>query len=198
MASKWLATLKAIAPTIASAWGGPLVGTAVQLVGEALLGDKNSSKEDLEKIIDAGLSTDQIAKIKQIEYQFKIDMRELDIKIDEIEVLDRASARDREKIIGRIATLGIHSLGALIIFGFFVTVHWVLTTDNLTNDPIKLALIGAMVGYVSAKADQVVAYFFGSSVGSKEKTRNLSDALTHTIDTLHGTRQNGDKKTPGD
>ena len=32
------------------------------------------------------------------------------------------------------------------------------------------AVIGTLIGYVSAKAEQVIAYYFGSSAGSKAKT----------------------------
>ena len=37
-------------------------------------------------------------------------------------------------------------------------------------------LAGTLIGYLSAKAEQVIAYYFGSSSGSAEKTRLLAKA----------------------
>jgi hypothetical protein len=34
-------------------------------------------------------------------------------------------------------------------------------------------LVGTMIGYASAKADQVVSYYFGSSAGSKAKDETI-------------------------
>jgi hypothetical protein len=46
------------------------------------------------------------------------------------------------------------------------------------TDPAVVGIIGTLIGYVSAKADQVVSYYFGSSSGSKDKTAAMSDALS--------------------
>ncbi len=40
-----------------------------------------------------------------------------------------------------------------------------------------MALAGALVGYVSAKAEQVIAYYFGSSSGSEQKTEIMGKAF---------------------
>ena len=42
------------------------------------------------------------------------------------------------------------------------------------KDPAVAGTVGMLIGYVSSKADQVVSYYFGSSVGSKQKTDLLS------------------------
>jgi hypothetical protein len=42
---------------------------------------------------------------------------------------------------------------------------------------IVSALIGTVVGYVAANAQQVVGYFFGSSKGSADKTDALAAAV---------------------
>jgi hypothetical protein len=61
------------------------------------------------------------------------------------------------------------SVGILVLMGFFFIVSLVLS-GYAKGDP---TLIGAVVGYVSAKAEQVVGYYFGSSSGSARKTEML-------------------------
>jgi hypothetical protein len=41
---------------------------------------------------------------------------------------------------------------------------------------VDSALAGTLVGYLSAKAEQVLAYYFGSTRGSAEKTALLARA----------------------
>lgn len=176
----WIGIVKSFAPTIGTLLGGPLAGSAVGVLANVLLGDSQGGSEAVQKIINQGLTPDQLIAIKKADQEFKIKLKEMEFKIDELEIIDRSSARDREKVLGRIATIGVHSLGALILGGFFATVYWILTTDKSFNSETAL-IVGAMVGYVSSKADFVVAYFFGSSVGSKQKTMELADALQQSI-----------------
>lgn len=179
----WLDTVKAVAPALATVLGGPLAGTAVKILGETLLGNKEATPEKIEEIIKAGLSSEDLINLKKADQEFQVKMKSLDLDFEKIDLTDRGSARDREKVLGRWASLGVNSIGVFILAGFFAVVYWVLNEDMSTNrtDPDKLVLIGALVGYVSAKADQVVAYFFGSSIGSKQKTNAMADALGESL-----------------
>ena len=40
------------------------------------------------------------------------------------------------------------------------------------------AIAGTVIGYLSAKAEQVTAYYFGSSAGSKAKTDLMARRVT--------------------
>jgi hypothetical protein len=53
-------------------------------------------------------------------------------------------------------------LAGIIVGGFLGMVWYVLSGK-------AAGMIGTLIGYVSAKADQVVSYYFGSSAGSAEK-----------------------------
>ena len=41
---------------------------------------------------------------------------------------------------------------------------------------IESAMAGTLVGYLSAKAEQVVAFYFGSSAGSQKKDEMLHNS----------------------
>lgn len=69
-------------------------------------------------------------------------------------------------------------LAVLIILGFFGIVYEVVTGNVHNADPNMLVMIGSVIGYASAKADQVVSYFYGSSKSSADKDKALQDMKT--------------------
>lgn len=168
----WKRLVGSVAPALATALGGPLAGVAVSALSEAMLGKPDGSVDDVAAAIRTG-GADALLKIKDAERAFTTRMRELDIDLERIHQADRASAREREGKTGDSWTPRI--LGAIIIGGFLTTV-WVLLTGKVDGlkDPAVAATIGTVIGYVSAKADQVVSYYFGSSSGSAEKTALLA------------------------
>ena len=63
---------------------------------------------------------------------------------------------------------------AAVALGAFVACIWMVFQSRLTGmDAAQIALIGGVVGYASAKADTVIAYYFGSSKGSDDASRLL-------------------------
>jgi hypothetical protein len=154
--------LKAIAPTIATLLGGPLAGLAVEGIGAAFGWDSATKEQVEEKIRSGNLSGEDIAKLKIAENEVKVRMRELDIKIEELEVQDRQSARDRETKTGGITTPVL----AWAIVGSFIAMAGGLIYGKAVVDS---ALAGTVIGYLSAKAEQVLSYYFGSSRGSDDK-----------------------------
>lgn len=100
------------------------------------------------------------------------------IRIIEADNADRADARAREVAM---AAHGDHTARVLAycVTGAFVFVTISLIAGGLLGaeglrDPVLSTLIGTVVGYLSAKAEQVVSYYFGSSAGSKAKAMELS------------------------
>lgn len=177
MGDQWKQIIGAVAPTVATALFGPLGGLVANLGAKILLGRETASPQEIVDHVLANQTPDTFLKLKELEAATQLKEKELGFKFAELEVQDRQGARNREVAQGRLASLALHGLALLVLVGFFLTVWWVFE-GNMPEDPLKVALVGAVVGYVSAKADQVIAYFFGSSAGSAAKTAALNDAVT--------------------
>ena len=168
----WKSVIKSVAPTLATALGGPLAGAATRAIAGVLLPeDKVKALENdqakLAKAVEQaaiGATPEQLAKLKEIDADFEIRMTELGVDLEKIAADDRASARDRETKVGGWAN---PALAGLIVGGFLAMVGYILI--NGIAESASLGLIGTCVGYVSAKADQAVSYYFGSSSGSAQK-----------------------------
>lgn len=159
--------LKAIAPTVATALAGPLAGLAVQAVGSAF-GWSDSTKEKVEQALTGGqLSNEQLLQLKQAEIALLAQERELGFKFAEIDAKDRDSARQREMVVKD----GTNRVLAFAVIGSFIAM---VGATLLGYAKVESVLAGTLVGYLSAKAEQVLAYYFGSSRGSQEKTELLA------------------------
>lgn len=171
----WRGIVKAVAPTIATALGGPLAGLGVKALSEALLGKSDGTEDEIARALQYA-DGDQLVRLREIDTQFQAQMKALDVDLERIASQDRDSARQRE--IGSRDSWTPRIIGGMALGGFLWSVYWVLSGQVAgMNDPTTVALVGTLVGYVSAKADQVVSYYFGSSAGSARKTEAMSDAL---------------------
>lgn len=167
----WKAVLATVAPTLATAVGGPLAGAAVQAIGKAL-GLPNATQETIEQTV-LGASPETLLALRQAEQEFTKAMRALDIDLEKVHAGDRDSARKREASTGDKATP--RTLAFIVVIGFLATVLSLLLVTKVT-DPTTASMIGTLIGYVSAKADQVISYYFGSSAGSARKDELLRNA----------------------
>lgn len=159
-----------VAPSIATALGGPLAGGAVKLLTSALgLSNDAKPKDIMAAVTHADPET--IARIKEAELDFQKRMAELEVDLEKISAQDRDSARKREQAVGGWAN---PVLAGLVIGGFFAAV-WAVLGGYVVADTVNAGMIGTLVGYVSAKADQVVSYYFGSSHGSRSKDGILAN-----------------------
>jgi hypothetical protein len=161
--------LKAIAPTIATAMGGPLAGLAVKALGDALnLSD--ATKDSIANVLQgATLSAEQMAAVKQAELALQQQEREMGFRFADLEAKDRDSARNREIQVkdGTNRNLAYGIVGAFIALVGATLMGWA---------KVDSALAGTLVGYLSAKAEQVLAYYFGSTAGSARKSELLAQS----------------------
>lgn len=159
-----------VAPTVATALGGPLAGVATRVLAGVLLGNEDAPQKAVEDAVLKSSPAD-LAKVRVAEMEFAAKMKELDVDLERLHQADRDSARKRDIALG--GDLLVKLLAMAIIGGFFATIFYVLTGRAL----VDTAIAGALVGYVSAKAEQVVSYYFGSSAGSKQKTDAMSTIM---------------------
>lgn len=152
----------AVAPTLATAMGGPLAGMAVKTVSQALLGRNDGTQEEVMEAV-ANATPEQLARLKEIDASFKIRMRELDIDLEKLATQDRDSARRRE-IETKDWTPKI--LAFSILGGYFACLFWLLGHGMPGSGSESVIM---MLGALSQTVTAVVAYYFGSSAGSRQK-----------------------------
>lgn len=163
----WKSTIGAIAPTIATALGGPLAGLAVDAIGKAIGMDQPTVKKVQDALTQGQLTSEQIFQLKQAEQALLVRMRELDISEEQLTMGDRDSARKREAAVQDKTNRNL----AYVVVGAFLAL---VGSTLLGYAKVDSALAGTLVGYLSAKAEQVLAYYFGSSAGSAQKNALLA------------------------
>ena len=156
-----------VAPSIATALGGPLAGIAVRTLSNALFGHEDASEQQVSEAL-AAATPDQLAAIKKIDADFKVQMKSLDIDLERIAAGDRDSARQMQQNT-KDSTPKI--LAYFITFGFFGALVWILVF-GLPQTGLEVILM--MLGSLSTSWTGVVQFYYGSSAGSKAKTDALS------------------------
>lgn len=151
--------------------GGPLAGVAVNEISKKLLGKENGSEEEVATAIAAG-DPSTLIKLKEIEADLRKTLAEAGIKLEELEVKDRDSARARQ-VAMKDWTPNV--LGAIVVLGFFA-VQWYLL-DHVIDGEQKDYILRTL-GTLDALLVMVFQYFFGSSRGSKEKDAILGRVAT--------------------
>lgn len=164
--------LKTVAPWLATAVTGPLGGLAVDAIGNAL-GLETKTVDAVKDAFKAPMTPEQMLALKNADYQFQKDMKALDIdsleKLAELDFKDRDSARNRQ-----IQTKdGTNTVLAYTVVGAFIAM---VGSVLLGYSKVDSVLAGTLVGYLSAKCEQVLAYYFGSSRGSDRKTELMANA----------------------
>lgn len=165
-----------VAPTIATALGGPLGGVAVKAACEAL-GLSEHTQEALSTAL-SGAKPEDLLKLKQADQQFAKDMKALDVDLERIAAGDRDSARKRqmETKDNTPATLAYFIIGGFFVFSGALIYGFLWMPEAMAKIPAQgWVIIGTVYGYLAAEAKQAAAFFFGSSAGSKDKDNTLAE-----------------------
>lgn len=159
------------APEIAGALGGPLAGAAAAAVARAIFGKEAASEDALADAVEKA-SPEQLIALARADSEFRIAMRKADVEEARVDASDRASARARQQAM-QDWTPSV--LGALIIAGFFLTLAAMVSKRLPPGAETEFSI---MLGALATMTAAVVNYFFGSSAGSREKTRLLGGQKT--------------------
>lgn len=174
-----LNVIKTLAPTIATAIGGPLAGGAVTAL-ESVFGitpKPDASTDDRTGAIAAAISgatPEQLAAMRKADQDYAVAMAQAGFKDTEtlasLAVQDRSSARAMQ-----ISTKSLTApfLAMFVTLGFFgvLAVMMFCTLPQETHDALML-----MLGSLGTAWTGVIAYYFGSSAGSDRKTELLAQS----------------------
>lgn len=202
MSFDWQSAVKAIAPVLGGAFGGPLGAAASGALASALLGNKKTGdaaqdETNISNLLAKGITPEIRAKIIDAETQ---------LKIATLDYADKASAREleSEKVYvtdtqdarkygnSDVFALGVVILGgfSLLMGGVLYALYQILTDGIKVSDPgtvaVVFTMLGTVVGYVASIAQQVCSFYYGSSKSSAQKSEQLSDAIRNLSGTKAG------------
>lgn len=195
--SKVLDVIRKVAPTIATALGGPLAGLATHTLGGVLLGKDDASADEINEYILGHTNPEVLLKLKTAEIelqkhlgQLDIDMAELGYKSSRLHVEDRVSARNMASITKSRATAIIAGC-VLFAFAGILAMLFVVEVPEASR-PVLYVLIGALATALT----QVMNFYFGSSEGSKVKDTQISQMVAASDD-MRGKLQTYMAEKPG-
>jgi len=170
MKNKLLSIIRTVAPSIATAVGGPLAGMAVRAVSTSLLGKPDGSMKDIETAL-LGATPETMLKLKEADNNFTLEMEKLGVDLVKIEADDRKDARasNRGANDKTPAVLGI-----LCFIGFFGILVALMFIEIPTGQRGALTV---MLGSLGTIVVQVANYYWGSSKGSAQKNDTIAQAL---------------------
>lgn len=152
-------------------------------------GDAPLQPEQVTAAIESNVSNpDFIPALRQAETDLKRYEEENRFRFAELELRDRQSARDFHAgsgISDRIFSGGIAivwiAVGAMVcmIVGLLFVAGGAFSIDrsNMDLSIAAFGLIGSAVGFINGLAATVVAFYWGSSQGSKDKSAAISTSL---------------------
>ncbi|WDI32031.1 hypothetical protein PUV54_02355 [Hyphococcus flavus] len=164
-----------IAPGIATALGGPLAGAAVSQLSRAIFGGDDVDEETLAQTLERA-SPEHLIALKKAEQEFQIALRQASVEELRIDAGDRANARERQI---KMNDWTPSALGALVILGFFIVLGVMVAKKLPVGAETEFSI---MLGALATMTAAVVNYFFGSSAGSREKTRLIAFPVVETKD----------------
>jgi len=149
----------AVAPSIGTALGGPMGNMAANIVAEALGCEPTPKK--IEQAVQAA-TPEQLAKLKKLDTDFEIKMKELEVDLYALETADIQSARGMFSKDWTARIIGITVVGGFMGYIFLVTIQ--------PPEQNSEALINLVLGYLGGLASAIISFYFGASnTGNKDE-----------------------------
>jgi len=154
--------LKGVAPVLATAVAGPAGGAAVGWIASKL-GIDDDTIEGVTKALTGNP-------------EMTLKLKELDLEYAKLEVQDRDSARQAYAAVATSENATaldkmVVPLLALGVVGLAFTLIGVLMFVNTPQDQQQIIIFA--LGFITSAAGQVLSFYFGSSQGSKEKSKEI-------------------------
>lgn len=170
--SDWKSVISKLAPTVATALGGPLAGAAVSAIG-GLLGLNNPTPEAIADVVASGaLTPQQISDLKALELKYQSDEKERGFRYEELAFKDRDSARQANVAGGTQKNLFWMSVLLLVVT---LGTEMIVLFHGYPAD-IPQIVVGRILGLMDAVATMVLAYWYGTTNGSAQKNTLLANA----------------------
>jgi len=160
----WKSILKTVAPILGTAIGGPFGGMASKFLIEKLGGDENTTEDQLHEMIE-NANPETLLKLKEIDADFKTEMKRLGIRKQELSNANTADARS----MGIKTTLLPQMIISVIFITAFAVILYTAFTGLAEMAEQQKTIVNILLGILSAGVVQVMNFWFGSSSGSKEK-----------------------------
>lgn len=171
--NKVVEILRGVAPTVATVLGGPMAGVAVKALANNLTGNPDATVDEVEAAV-IGAAPADLVKLKQVEADLKVALSDAGLQLEDIAARDRDSARERQ-VATKDRTPAI--LAGVVVLGFFgVLVYVILNGMPQASGPVVALLMGSL----ATGLGQVLNFYFGSSVGSKNKDAVIA-GITRSI-----------------
>ncbi len=170
MSFDWKSIVRTAAPTIGGLFGGPVAGVAISALAEGLLGDDvkgntlEQKQEALEAYLGSNASPDVLEKIRKIDADFKVQMKKMDVDLESVHAGDRASARERERILNDWTP---RAMAMSVTVGVFAILCGLMFIEGIPE--ASITLLNVMLGALSTAWISIIQYYFGSSKGSSDK-----------------------------
>lgn len=161
---KWQEVLGGIAPVLAGALGGPFAAAAAKVIADKVLGRPDASEDDVKIAIASGsLSGDQLIALKAAEQQFQLDVHKITAETERAYLIDVQDARARQVETKDTMPQQIF----YIVFAAYVMQYLLFYFGPPINDQFIQTLIIKAFGITEGALIGAIAYFIGSSRGSK-------------------------------
>ena len=142
----------AVAPTLGTAFGGPMGGMAANMIAE-VLGVPNNPKS-IEKAMEEA-TPEQMLELKKAESDFEVKMKELEVDVFKLETEDIQDARGKFSKDWTARIMGMATVGGFLGYIFLIT----LQPPEANSE----ALVNLILGYLGGLASAIVSFYFGAS-----------------------------------
>lgn len=169
-ATSWKDIVGAVAPSIATLFGGPLAGVAVKALSEKLLGKPDGTEDEVAQAV-ASLAPADLLKLKEVEADLTKTLADIGVRQAQVDASDRDSAR-RRQIETKDLTPALIAL--LVLCGYGAVMYRLMAGGPLTGDQ---QILWMMFGTLTAAVTQVLNYFLGSTSQSAKKNDTIAQAI---------------------